>query len=632
MPAAGELPRRRVMLIFAGLVLSILVAAMNGTTVTTALPTIAGDLHGVDRISWLMTAYLLGQVVSMPIYGKLGDLFGRKRMLQSALVVFLVGTALAGFAWSMTSLIAFRAAQGLGSGGLIVTAQGIIGDVIPARKRGRYISLLAPMIGVATVVGPSLGGLLIDHVSWRWIFFANLPLVLVALAVTTVTIKFPQNRRKPSIDYVGAVLLGSGVAAVVLVTNWGGTTYPWASGITVGLVVAAALLLTAWVAVERRVVEPIVPLHLFSDRVFVVSIALGVAVGMAMFGAVTYLPTFLQLVSGVSATRSGLLLLPLMGGMMTASFVTGQLMTYTGRYKIFPICGMAAITCGLFLLSTMGVDTPRTFTIAYMAVLGTGIGLVMPVLTTAVQNSVPHGDLGTATSGVNLFRQTGGAIGTALAGTLFTTRLHHQLLTELPPALADRASSQADSITPQAVEQMPPELQRGVVTAVADALPSVYLDFVPVLGAAFVLAWFMKEQPLGTSAAAATSSSPRTQPGVAGSSSPDPQDRDRSLRTATPRPAQPTRVTDAGPIDPLDRHRQPARLGSAGPMPRAADAGDETKSQPKPAPAKSPARPGGAGDRTACARHRAPPTRADEDPRGGCRDNAVDPNQWSGPP
>lgn len=596
------------MLIFAGLVLSILVAAMNGTTVTTALPTIAGDLHGVDRISWLMTAYLLGQVVSMPIYGKLGDLFGRKRILQSALVVFFVGTALAGFAWSMTSLIAFRAAQGLGSGGLIVTAQGIIGDIIPARKRGRYLSLLAPMIGMATVIGPSLGGLLIDHASWRWIFFANLPLVLVALAVTAVTIKFPQNRRKPSIDYLGAALLGGGVAAIVLVTNWGGTTYPWASGIVIGLIIGAAALLAGWVAVERRVPEPIVPLHLFSDRVFVVSIGLGVAVGMAMFGAVTYLPTFLQIVSGASATRSGLLLLPLMGGMMTASFVTGQLMTYTGRYKVFPICGMAAVTSGLFLLSTMGLDTPRVLTIAYMAILGTGIGLIMPVLTTAVQNSVPHRDLGTATSGINLFRQTGGAIGTALAGTLFTTRLHHQLLAELPPDLAGKASSQAASLTPQAVEQMPPQLQHGVVAAVAGALPSVYLDFVPILAVAFVLAWFMKERPLGTSTA--TSGESGTQEEAAGTrAGPGPHEQGTVVGASTPEPDQPTRVAGTAPGDRRMQHARsddPERPRPVSPGARLEGSGGGAKARHTTAPPKAGPSQGGAGDGEACARHRTP--------------------------
>lgn len=504
---AGELPRRRVMLIFVGLVLSILVAAMNGTTVTTALPTIAGDLHGLNRISWLMTSYLLGQVVSMPLYGKLGDLFGRKRVLQFALVVFIVGTLLSGLAWSMNALIAFRAVQGLGSGGIIVTAQGIIGDVVAPRKRGRYLSMLAPMIGVATVVGPALGGVLIDHFSWRWIFFANLPLVFVALAVTAITIKLPHRRRNPHIDYLGAALLGGGVSAIVLVTTWGGTTYAWTSWVILGLVAAAVLLLTGWVAVERRAREPIVPLRLFSDRVFVVSIALGVAIGMAMFGAITYLPTFLQIVSGVSATRSGLLLLPLMGGMIVASFAAGQLMTFTGRYKIFPICGTAATTAGLALLSTMGVDTPRALTITYMAMLGVGIGLVMPVLTTAVQNSVPYEDLGTATSGINLFRQTGGAIGAALAGTLFTTRLQHQLTAQLPPDLAGQVGAQVSGITPAAVAQMPPVLQHGVVAAVANSLPSVYLDLAPILGAAFVLAWFMQERPMGGSTAPAVSSS-----------------------------------------------------------------------------------------------------------------------------
>lgn len=553
MNGGGELPRRRVAWILVGLVLSIFVAVVNGTTVVTALPTIAGELHGLNRVSWLVTAYLLGQVVSMPLYGKLGDLFGRKRMLQAALTVFLVGTALAGFAWSMNTLIVFRAVQGLGSGGLIVTAQGIIGDVVPPRQRGRYMSLLAPMIGVGTVAGPTLGGFLIDYWSWRWIFFANLPLVLVALLVTTVTIKLPLYRRRPHIDYLGAVLLGGAVTAIVLVTTWAGTAYPWVSGVVLGLIAAAAGLFAGWVAVERRAPEPIIPLRLFSDRVFVVSVALGVAVGMAMFSAVTYLPTYLQIVSGASATRTGLLLLPLMGGMIVASVAAGQLMALTGRYKLFPICGTALAAVGMFLLSTMGAGTPHALAVGYMALLGAGIGLVMPVLTTAVQNSVPHGDLGAATSGVNLFRQTGGAVGAALAGTLFTTRLQQQLLAQLPPELAGQATSRASTITPRAIERMPAALQQGVVAAFANALPSVYLVFVPILAAAFVLAWFMKEKPLGTAIGAESDAASAAGSGVEGTDEAADISSRRDAAPAAAAPGDGLRAPAGGPDRPSSR-------------------------------------------------------------------------------
>ncbi len=511
-PEGEELPRRRVIVIFIGLALSIITAAMNGTTVTTALPTIAGKLHGLDRMAWLVTAYLLGMTIAMPLYGKVGDLVGRKRVLHFALLVFMLGSALSGAAQTMTQLIIFRAVQGIGSGGLIVTAQGIIGDIVPARRRGRYMSVLAPLIGVATVGGPMLGGLLIDYASWRWIFYVNLPVGVLALVVTAVTLELPRSNRRPRLDVGGAALLGGAVAAIVLITDWGGTSYAWDSGVILGLAVGALVLLVAWALVERRVAEPIIPLRLFGDRVFAVGVLLGLGVGVGMFSVVTYIPTFLQIVVGASATLSGLLLLPLMGGMMAVSAITGQLMTATGRYKVFPILGTASMATGLYLLSTMGVDTPRYAINLYMIAVGAGIGLVMPVLTTAVQNSVPHSDLGTATAGVNFFRQIGGAIGAALAGALFTSRLQHQLAESLSPRAAARMGGQ-QTISPQAIARLPDALRHDVVAAFAEALPSVYLDFVPVLAVAFVAAWFMKEKPLGTVRSAARNAreaAPRT--------------------------------------------------------------------------------------------------------------------------
>ncbi|MGH9067354.1 MAG: MDR family MFS transporter, partial [Acidimicrobiales bacterium] len=500
-PAGGQaLGQRRVLIIFAGLVLAILLSALDQTVVSTALPTIAGDLHGLNQLSWVITAYLLAATVTIPIYGKIGDLFGRKNVFIFSIVVFLVGSALSGTSQSMLELILFRALQGVGAGGIMIGAQAIIGEVISARDRGRYMSIMMPMIGVATVIGPLVGGFLTQHASWRWIFYINLPIGAVALAVIGVGLKLPKIDRQPVIDYWGTALLAAGVSCIVLLASLGGTTFAWASGPVIGLAVAAVVLLVAFARVEGRVKEPIMPLRLFRNPIFAVSIGLGFAVGFAMIGAVSYLPTFLQLVGGASATNSGILLLPLVAGMMTASVVTGQLISRTGRYKVFPILGTATSAAGLYLLSTMGPATTSLSSSIYMVVLGLGLGLIMPVLTLVVQNAVSFQDLGVATSGVNFFRQIGGSIGVALAGTLFTSRLATQLVAHLPAGAAHGAAAHAAGITPAALRNLPPAVHHGFVVAFANSLPPVFLDFTPLLVAAFVLSWFLIEKPLSTRA------------------------------------------------------------------------------------------------------------------------------------
>ncbi|MGH9304712.1 MAG: MDR family MFS transporter [Acidimicrobiales bacterium] len=494
------LGRRRVRIIFAGLVLAILLSALDQTVVATALPTITGDLHGLKDLSWVITAYLLASTVTIPIYGKVGDLLGRKNVFIFSIVVFLAASALSGLSQSMLELILFRALQGIGAGGIMIGAQAIIGEVISARDRGRYMSVMMPMIGVATVIGPVVGGFLTQHASWRWIFYINLPIGAVALAVIGVGLKLPKVRRQPVVDYLGTALLAAGVSCIVLLASLGGTTYAWSSPPIIALGAAAVIALTAFTRVETKVREPIMPLRLFRNPIFAVSIGLGFAVGFAMIGAVSYLPTFLQLVGGATATNSGLLLLPLVAGMIVTSIVTGQLISRTGRYKVFPILGTAMATAGLYLLSTMGPSTTSLSSSINMVVLGAGLGLIMPVLTLVVQNSVGFADLGVATSGVNFFRQIGGSIGVALAGTLFTSRLASELALHLPARVARGASGQVAGITPSALRKLPPAIHHGFVVSFAKALPPVFLDFTPLLAAAFILSWFLIEKPLSTRA------------------------------------------------------------------------------------------------------------------------------------
>ena len=414
-------------LVFAGLLLVMFLAALDQTIVATALPTIVGDLGGLNHISWVVTAYLLAQTVVTPLYGKLGDLYGRKIVLQSALVVFLIGSALCGQSRSLDELIAFRALQGLGGGGLMVSAQAAIGDVVPPRERGRYTGLFGAVFGLASVAGPLLGGFLTTSLSWRWIFYVNLPLGVAALFVLAATLPAASERVHHAIDYLGTVLLAVGLSAIVLAASLGGTSYAWGSSTIVGLWIAGVVALAAFLVWERRASEPILPPRLLRNRVFAVTSAVGFVVGFALFGAVTYLPLFLQVVKGASPTGSGLQLVPLMGGLLITSIASGQIITRTGRYKAFPIAGTAVMTLGLYLLSTMDSSSSSGLIFVFMFVLGLGLGMVMQVLVLAVQNAVEYSDLGVATSGATLFRSIGGSLGTATLGAIFSNRLHEEL-------------------------------------------------------------------------------------------------------------------------------------------------------------------------------------------------------------
>jgi EmrB/QacA subfamily drug resistance transporter len=484
---------QRVRLIFAALMLVLLLASLDQTIVSTALPTIVGDLGGLAHLSWVVTAYLLAATVTGPLYGKLGDLYGRKLVLQTAIGIFLAGSALCGLSQNMAELIAFRAIQGLGAGGLIVVTFAVVGDIVPPRERGRYQGFFGAVFGVSTVIGPLLGGFFVDHLSWRWIFYVNLPIGAFALAVIAVAFRTRTERRRHAIDYPGALLLGSALSAVVLFTSLGGTTWAWSSWQMLGLIAVSIVLLPAFVLVESRATEPILPLSLFRNRIFSATSAVGFVVGFALFGAITYLPLYLQVAKDASPTRSGLQLVPLMAGLLATSIATGQLITRFGRYRTFPIIGTAVMVVAMVLLSRLAVSTPMWVAAVDSLVLGLGLGMTMQVLVLAAQNAVDPRMMGVATSGSTLFRQIGGSIGVALFGTIFANRLHVELAQNLPAG-----ARLPSTLTPATIRHLPSGVHGAVVDAYALALHPVFLAAAGISVIAFALTWLVRDQPLRT--------------------------------------------------------------------------------------------------------------------------------------
>ncbi|MBV1935038.1 MFS transporter [Streptomyces sp. BV286] len=502
-PAGQERKPGGVLVPIGALLLGLLLAALDQTIVSTALPTIVSDLGGLDHLSWVVTAYLLASTAATPLWGKLGDQYGRKKLFQIAVVIFLIGSALCGMAQNMPQLIAFRALQGLGGGGLIVLSMAIVGDLVSPRERGKYQGLFGAVFGATSVLGPLLGGLFTEHLSWRWVFYINLPVGIVALAVIAAALHIPVRSRRHTIDYLGTLLIASVATCLVLVASLGGNTWAWDSPQIVGLAVLGAVLIVVFVAVERRAAEPVLPLKLFRIRTFTLAAVISFVVGFAMFGAMTYLPTFLQVVQGVSPTMSGVHMLPMVAGLLVSSTVSGQIVSRTGRWKVFPIAGTAVTALGLLLLHRLDADSSTGEMSAYFLVFGLGLGLVMQVLVLIVQNAVSYEDLGVATSGATFFRSIGASFGVAIFGSLFASRLSDELATvlrgqELPPSLgADALKSD-----PKIIADLPPALRAPVVEAYSVSITDVFLYAAPVALVGFVLAWFLREDRLRASVTA----------------------------------------------------------------------------------------------------------------------------------
>jgi EmrB/QacA subfamily drug resistance transporter len=501
--ASGEpaLTHRQILVIMSGLMMGMFLASLDQTIVSTALPTIVGDFHRSDLLSWVITAYLLASTASTPLWGKAGDLYGRKRVFQLAIVVFLIGSALCGASQNMYELIGFRGLQGIGGGGLISLVFAIIGDVIPPRQRGRYQGYFGAVFGVSSVVGPLAGGFAVDSLSWRYIFYINLPLGIAALVVTNRVLRLPVRKREVNIDWWGALLLVAGVSSILLATQSGGTTYPWASIQIVGLFALGGLFLIGFAVRERLAPEPILPLELFRMQIFTVANIVSFISGIAMFGALAFLPQYMQLVHGVSATMSGLLLLPLLAGLLLMSISSGRYISRTGNYRWFPLAGTILVTVGLSLLTKVGAHTSLVIVGIDILIFGAGLGLFMQVLTLVVQNAVPMKQMGVATSSVTFFRSMGGAIGASALGAVLTARIAYELPRYVPPVdLAGGGNKVTQLVqspeTLNKLKQTNPALHEGIIQAYSHAIDRLFLVAVPVSVLSVIAALFIRQVQL----------------------------------------------------------------------------------------------------------------------------------------
>jgi EmrB/QacA subfamily drug resistance transporter len=495
----GERSHGEIMVVITALMLAMLLAALDQTIVSTALPRIARDLHGLSKYSWVATAYLLTSAVSTPLYGKIGDMFGRKKIFQSAIIIFLIGSALCGVAQTMNQLIFFRALQGIGAGGLMTLVLAIVGDVVSPRQRGRYQGYFGAVFAVASVLGPLLGGLFTDHLSWRWVFYINIPIGIVALSVVATRLHLPVRRTEHKIDISGAVLLAISVTSLLLATVWGGINYPWTSTQIIGLFATSIVGAILFVIREHYAKEPIIPLNLFKNDIFRASTILSFLVGIVMFGALIFLPEYQQLVRGDSATKSGLMLFPLVLGLMAASLTSGRLISKFGRYRIFPILGTFLVSLSFFLFSHIAINTSRVLLAVWMVILGVGIGLVMPVLTLAVQNAVERKNLGTATASVTFFRSIGSSLGAAIFGAILINRLTAHLGKALPGSVGKAAAKSLQG-SGNSLATLPTSTLHTVLVAFSQAFHDLFLIGIPIAVLAFVVALFLRETPLRTAA------------------------------------------------------------------------------------------------------------------------------------